>query len=139
MAVESYPFLLVFWALVTLVRGWKKEVPGFCLIPGMDVEISTYAVPTKLFEYLACGRPLACTLLHGTVPTLIRQYGVGVVADVDQLTRVLGELNEEEVESMGKKARLVSDQFSVESISKKMKTIIRDLALNSEGEDDSRL
>jgi hypothetical protein len=85
-AVESYPFLLVFWALVTLVRGWKKEVPGFCLIPGMDVEISTYAVPTKLFEYLACGRPLACTLLHGTVPTLIRQYGVGVVADVDQLT-----------------------------------------------------
>jgi hypothetical protein len=38
---------------------------------------------------------------------------------------------------MGKKARLVSDQFSVESISRKMKAIILDLALDSESEDDS--
>lgn len=131
---------------VILVRSRpREELPmfinaaDFCLIPSMDVEINAYAVPTKLFEYLACGKAVACAHLHGTVPTLIRQYGVGVVADVDQLTRVLSELNEEEVESMGKKARLVSDQFSVESISKKMRAIVRDLALSSEGEDDSRL
>jgi glycosyltransferase involved in cell wall biosynthesis len=129
---------------VILVRSRpREELPmfisaaDFCLIPSMDIEISTYAVPTKLFEYLACGRPVACTLLHGTVPTLIMQSGVGVVADVNQLTRILSELHEEEVESMGKKARLVSDQFSVESISRKMKAIILDLALDSESEDNS--
>jgi glycosyltransferase involved in cell wall biosynthesis len=123
----------------------REELPmfisaaDFCLIPTMDIEISGYAVPTKLFEYLACGRPVACTFLHGIVPTLIRQSGVGVVADVDNLPRVLSELGEEEVESMGKIARLLSGQFSVESISKKMKAIIQDLAPNSESEDDSQL
>lgn len=147
LAVSDVPFNEPVSLVATKILD-VPQVPGICELIEVDhsavgfvehVEISTYAVPTKLFEYLACGRPLACTLLHSTVPTLIRQYGVGVVADVDQLTRVLSELNEEEVESMGKKARLVSIQFSVESISKKMKTIIRDLALNSEGEDDSRL
>jgi glycosyltransferase involved in cell wall biosynthesis len=130
---------------VILVRSRpREELPmfinaaDFCLIPSMHVEISTYAVPTKLFEYLACGRPVACTHLHGTVPTLIIESGAGVVADLGELTKILSELDEGEVESMGKKARLVSDQFSIESISKKMKAIVQDL-LNSESEDDSQL
>ena len=29
--------MLVFWALVTLVRGWKKEVPGAVKHPGGTV------------------------------------------------------------------------------------------------------
>lgn len=130
---------------VILVRSRpREELPmfinaaDFCLIPSMDVEISAYAVPTKLFEYLACGRPVACTDLHGIVPALIIESGAGVVADLGELTKILSKLDEGEVESMGKKARLVSDQFSIESISKKMKAIVQDL-LNSESEDDSQL
>jgi hypothetical protein len=75
--------------------------------------------------------------LHSAVLTLMKQFGVGIVADVHQLTRDLSELHEEEVMSMGNKAGLVSGQFSIESISEKMKTIIRDISLKSEKENES--
>jgi glycosyltransferase involved in cell wall biosynthesis len=108
----------------------REEIPKFicaadlCLIPSMNDAVSAYAVPTKFFEYLACGRPVACSSSQGIMPTLVRQFNVGVVVDTKQLVEVLGEMSEEDLESMGERARLAANQFSISSMSEKMGEIV---------------
>lgn len=108
----------------------REEIPKFicaadlCLVPSMDDAISAYAVPTKFFEYLACGRPVACNSSQGIIPRLITELDVGIIVDTERLVEFLGEMNEDDLELMGEKARLAADQFSIESMSKKMGEII---------------
>ena len=109
----------------------REELPKFicaadlCLVPSMSPEVTTYAVPTKFFEYLACGKPVACDSSSGVVTSLVRQLGIGVVVDAGQLGKVLSELSEKELQLMGDKARLAASRFSLDSLSQTMGEIIR--------------
>mgnify|MGYP002153791775 CR=1 FL=1 len=109
----------------------RQELPEFigaadmCLLPSMSPEVSTYAVPTKFFEYLACGRPVACDASSGVVTSFVRQLAVGIVVDTGQLGEVLIELSERELQVMGDKARLAAGRFSLDLLSHTMEEIIK--------------
>jgi len=58
-----------------ILEGWKpyEEVPSYlaavdiCLLPAQKNEIMQNIVPIKLYEYMAAGKPVICTSLHGVI------------------------------------------------------------------------
>jgi glycosyltransferase involved in cell wall biosynthesis len=58
-----------------VLEGWKSygEVPSYlaavdiCLLPAQKNEIMQNIVPIKLYEYMAAGKPVICTSLHGVI------------------------------------------------------------------------
>jgi len=64
---------------------------GVCINPFELNHITRDILPTKLFQYLACGKPVLATRLPGTTPFLLgTEHGV-VYTDLDRFTECLCE------------------------------------------------
>ena len=102
-----------------------------CLIPmRADLRLNQARCPDKLFEYLACGKPVVSTRLSE-----VFRIGRGAVRfydDASSLTRVLAEiLNDEDLQnSMGKKALDIAKDYDWRAITERYKqTLEKQLAI----------
>jgi len=75
----------------------REEVPALyrsadvCLVPLRAVPLFRSFIPSKMFEILACGRPVLASL-EGEAAEILRQSGAGIVVppeDVDALSAAL--------------------------------------------------
>jgi glycosyltransferase involved in cell wall biosynthesis len=92
-----------------------------CMIPFKSNEISAGAVPLKLFEYMACGKPVISTRLQGVeaVAHDIVQYCSSVEDYAEAITRLYeDETLRKRVGGEGEK--LISTNYDWENITKKL-------------------
>ncbi|MGZ4892205.1 MAG: glycosyltransferase family 4 protein [Halobacteriota archaeon] len=89
-----------------------KKIPEFiaasdiCLLPAHDNAIMHDIVPIKMYEYMAMGKPVIATRLHG----LLREFGDGngvlwIDRPEDSLRKAMELVNEGSVEAHGEAAR----------------------------------
>jgi glycosyltransferase involved in cell wall biosynthesis len=73
--------------------SWQpyEKIPDYiaasdiCLLPAYNNEVMRNIVPIKMYEYMACGKPVIATKLPG----LMKEFGHNGVIYVDQPTKVL--------------------------------------------------
>ncbi|MBC7212328.1 MAG: glycosyltransferase, partial [Pseudomonas sp.] len=92
---------------MTNVEVWepvaKSEVrkcisaADLCVVTLQDIPLFRGAIPTKLLDYMACGKPVLCGV-RGEAAQIVRQAGAGVTFtpnDSRQMTQMIGELLED--------------------------------------------
>ena len=71
--------------------------------------------PTKLGEFLACGKPLVCGKVNEDVESIIKENKVGVIIDLEKNISVEDKLNEliqiSNSEGISEKCRQVSENL----------------------------
>ena len=108
------------------------SISDLCINPFKPHIISDFAFPSKIIEYMACGKAVLATNLPGTVSVLNNVPGV-ILTDyrsfVDHLIRLLKD--ESLLKLLGKQARLSAEKyFSFDIILPKFEKILADLLSN---------
>ncbi|KQM12083.1 hypothetical protein AOA80_04550 [Methanomassiliicoccales archaeon RumEn M1] len=97
-----------------VLEGWKpyEEVPSYlaaadiCLLPAQKNEIMQNIVPIKLYEYMAAGKPVICTSLHGVITEFGYENGIHYIDSpedvISQATALIDGLS---IESEGQRAQ----------------------------------
>ena len=70
-----------------LIQIIKKS--SVCLVPLKNEPLFRHAIPSKLFEYMACGRPVIVSI-EGEIETIIKKAKSGLIAmpeDTDSITK----------------------------------------------------
>jgi glycosyltransferase involved in cell wall biosynthesis len=100
-----------------------------CLLPAHNNEVMRNIVPIKMYEYMACGKPVISTMLPG----IIKEFGYnnGVIY-VDQPTDVLKKVielcnNDGSVRDFGVKARKFVEKHSWDKITDDFEDILKTL------------
>ncbi|HDI51573.1 MAG TPA: glycosyltransferase WbuB, partial [Bacteroidetes bacterium] len=69
---------ILFWAAQPHARMPAIiSMADVCLVPLKNLELFTTALPSKMFEYMACGRPIVSTLV-GEGEVLVRRANAGI-------------------------------------------------------------
>jgi|SRR5581483_6838187 len=92
---------------------------GVCLLRG-DAASATAATPTKVAEFLACGRPVVVSPGLGDLPALLESGRCGVVlagTDVDALDRAAAQLEEllDDAETPARCRAVADRHFNIET------------------------
>jgi len=86
-------------------------------------------LPTKLFEYTSCGRPVLCIGQGETADILTKwNAGIGVKSDTENVAKIICELTTDKAKTkaMGDKARKLAEVvFSLECVGEKIDDIIK--------------
>ena len=90
-------------------------------------------LPTKLFEYTSCGRPVLC-VGEGETSDIIAKWnaGVSVNSDEENAATIIRELsiNKARLKVMGDGARRLAEEvFSLESVGERIDEILRELCV----------
>jgi len=121
-----------------ILTGQKpySEIPAFiaasdiCLLPAYTTEkIMQDIVPIKMYEYMACGKPVIATKLPGIVEEFGEGNGVVYVdrpEDVLEKATVLAK-DREIMKEIGIKAAKYVRKYSWESITDRFETILEEL------------
>lgn len=104
-----------------------------CLVTLKDIALFEGAIPTKLIEYMACGKPVLCGV-RGEAAEIVRSSGAGVVfgpnddCGLARLIRdlVAGEAQTSKMADAGPK--YVSKHFSAPVVQKRMEMILQSAA-----------
>ena len=83
-----------------VIKDWipYESVPSYiaasdiCILPAYCNQIMESIVPIKMYEYLACGKPVVTTKLPGIMKEFGRGNGVIYAADPNDVVRVIGGL-----------------------------------------------
>jgi putative colanic acid biosynthesis glycosyltransferase WcaI len=99
------------------------------VVPLRDLPIFNGALPTKLFEVLAAGRP-AVVAAHGEAAELVRSHGVGLAVapeDPGALAEAFRRLHDRprEVLAMGERGRLYARHFSRDATVEQWEDLLR--------------
>ncbi len=128
---------------------FRINLADLCVIPLRENSDSSAAfdpyeleIPTKLFEYTSCARPVLC-LGRGESKEILAEWnaGIGVNSDVDLVTKTILELSKDKTKAatMGKSARRLAEEvFSLEEVGKKLDEIIFELQRSRLSSDQSR-
>lgn len=76
-----------------VLEGWKPygDVPSYlaaadiCLLPAQKNEIMQNIVPIKLYEYMAAGKPVICTSLHGVITEFGYENGIHYIDSPEEV------------------------------------------------------
>lgn len=76
-----------------VLEGWKPydEVPSYlaaadiCLLPAQKNEIMQNIVPIKMYEYMAAGKPVICTSLHGVITEFGNENGIHYIDSPEEV------------------------------------------------------
>jgi glycosyltransferase involved in cell wall biosynthesis len=113
--------------------GWQpyEKVPEFiaasdvCLLPAYNNEVMRNIVPIKMYEYMACGKPVIATKLPG----ILKEFGEGNgVVYVDKSAEVMEKaigLGNDETERLGAKARDFVERYSWDEITRSFEAILQ--------------
>ena len=121
-----------------ILAGWRpyEKIPEYiaasdvCLLPAHNNDVMRNIVPIKMYEYIACGKPVIATRLPG----IMREFGHnnGVIY-VDQPTEVLEKVielinDDGDVREYGGRARKFVEKHSWDRITDEFENILKTLA-----------
>lgn len=120
-----------------ILVGWQpyEKVPEYiaasdiCLLPAHNNEIMRNIVPIKMYEYMACGKPVIATKLPGILKEFGYNNGVIYVDRPEDVIKKVIELDQRNVnlEEYGVKARKFVDKYSWDRITDQFENILRTL------------
>jgi glycosyltransferase involved in cell wall biosynthesis len=123
----------------------KAATPGFyqdcdvCLVPHAPVKDFGDTIPSKVFEILACGKPVIASVI-GETKRLIEESSGGVVADpgdpraLVEAIKQLFQLSEAERRAMGLRGhRYVSDRYNRVEQADRFLQLLKDVAARNGG------
>ena len=116
----------------------KEEMPGFysmadvCLVPLRDVKIFETFIPSKMFEMMACERPIVASLA-GEAEEILKESGAAEVVgpeDVEAISKALWRLKNDikKREAMGQKgSEYVKVNYSRQKLADDYLELLREL------------
>jgi len=121
-----------------ILASWQpyERIPEFiamadiCLLPAHNNEIMRNIVPIKMYEYMACGKPVIATKLLG----IMREFGEGNgVIYVDRPEDALKEAiklaeDRQKMRELGMKATEYIQKYSWKAITDQFEEILKELA-----------
>ena len=115
--------------------GWQpyEKIPEYiaasdiCLLPAHNNEVMKNIVPIKMYEYMACGKPVISTRLPGVMKEFGNNNGV---IYVDQSTEVLEKVieltnDDVSVREHGNKARKLVEKYLWDKITDEFENILQ--------------
>ena len=126
--------------LILAGRQPYDRIPAFvaasdiCLLPAHDNSVMRNIVPIKMYEYLACGKPVICTKLPG----IMKEFGVGSgVIYVDRPADVLWKAVEMtdspgDLDQYASGTRRLVERFSWEKIADEFETLLETMITNQQ-------
>jgi glycosyltransferase involved in cell wall biosynthesis len=114
--------------------GWQpyEKIPEFiaasdiCLLPAYDNEVMRHIVPIKMYEYMACGKPV----LASRLPGIMKEFGEGNgVVYVDKSEEALKKAimlrdDDEALKKLGSRARSFVEKYSWDKITDSFEVIL---------------
>lgn len=102
-----------------------------CLVSMIDSPITNEALPSKVFEYAACGKPVAASLA-GEMAKMIREYNIGLVSepeDPEAFAKILDKMLKDEKmkKEFSENARHFAELFSRERMAKEYLDLMESL------------
>lgn len=115
--------------------GWQPyaKIPEYiaasdiCLLPAHNNEVMRNIVPIKMYEYMACGKPVISTMLSGIIKEFGDKNGVIYVDQpVEVLEKVIELTNDDvSVREHGNKARKLVEKYSWNKITDEFENILQ--------------
>ena len=120
--------------LILMDRQPYERIPEYiaasdiCLLPAYDNDVMRYIVPIKMYEYMACGKPVIATKLLGIMKEFREGNGVVYVdRPEDVLERAIALAKDRKaIKEIGIKAVKYVQKYSWESITDKFEIILKD-------------
>lgn len=114
--------------------GWQpyEKIPEFiaasdiCLLPAYNNEVMRHIVPIKMYEYMACGKPV----LASRLPGIMKEFGEGNgVVYVDKSEEALKKAimlhdDNEALKKLGSRARSFVEKYSWDKITNSFEAIL---------------
>ena len=110
-----------------------------CLLPAYNNEVMRHIVPIKMYEYMACGKPVIATRLPGIMKEFGEGNGVIYVERPEDVLKKAVELAEDrqKMRELGIKAAKYVQRYSWEAITDQFEGILKELAkIKGVGEED---
>lgn len=123
-----------------ILVDWRPydEVPKYiaaadiCLLPAYNNEVMRNIVPIKMYEYMACGKPVIATRLPGIVKEFGHDNGVIYVdGPVDVLRKAIELINNGDVKKHGIRAWEFVKKHSWEKITDEFEKILKEIVDSS--------
>jgi len=121
-----------------ILVGWQpyERIPEYiaasdiCLLPAYNNEVMRNIVPIKMYEYMACGKPVISTRLPGIVKEF--DHNNGVIC-VDQPTEVLKKAielcgDDGSIVECGARARKLVEKYSWDKITDDFEDILKSIS-----------
>jgi len=118
---------------------WFINAADLCLVTLRDIPLFNGAIPTKLIDYMACGKPVLCGI-RGEALRIVEEAKAGVAFapdDDEQLSKIIVELINDKklIANMGfGGSAYVQKYFSAEKMRHKMEGVLLDVVYNSNRE-----
>jgi len=120
-----------------ILVGWQpyEKIPEYiaasdiCLLPAHNNEIMRNIVPIKMYEYMACGKPVIATKLPGVLKEFGYNNGVIYVDKPEEVIKAVIELDREKInlKEYGIKARKFVEKYSWDNITSHFEKILKNL------------
>ena len=119
-----------------ILTRWQpyEKIPEYiaasdiCLLPAYNNNVMRHIVPIKMYEYMACGKPIISTRLPGIVKEFGYNNGILYVDQpTDVLEKVTELVNEGSFRDHGNKARKFVEKYSWKKITDDFEDILKDL------------
>ena len=104
-----------------------------CIVTLKDIDIFDGAIPTKLIDYMACGKAVLCGI-RGEAAEIVNQAGAGIIFEPNNdahLSNLILELldDDEKIYKMGSQGlAFVKSRFEAEAARREIELVLLDLA-----------
>jgi glycosyltransferase involved in cell wall biosynthesis len=124
-----------------ILAGWQpyENIPEYiatsdiCLLPAHNNEVMRNIVPIKMYEYMACGKPVISTRLPGIMKEFGHNNGVIYVEHPTEVLKKVIELCNDDgiIREQGNKARNFVEKYSWDKITESFEDILDSLVKNA--------
>jgi glycosyltransferase involved in cell wall biosynthesis len=103
-----------------------------CLLPAYNNEVMRHIVPIKMYEYMACGKPVIATKLPGIMKEFSEGNGIIYVEKPEDVLKKAVELarDRQKLMELGMKATRYVQRYSWEAITNQFEGLLRELTEN---------
>ena len=100
-----------------------------CLLPAHNNKVMQDIVPIKMYEYMACGKPVICTKLPGIIKEFGYGSGIEYVEDPGEVIEKAIRLSENRTKLIeaGSKARKFVEKYSWDNITDEFENILEEV------------
>ena len=123
-----------------ILVDWQpyEKIPEFiaasdiCLLPAYNNEVMRNIVPIKMYEYMACGKPVIATRLPGIMKEFGEGNGVVYIERLEDVLKKAVELagDRQKLRELGMKAAKYVQRYSWEAITDQFEELLKKLANN---------
>lgn len=101
-----------------------------CLLPAYNNEVMRNIVPIKMYEYMACGKPVIATKLPGIMKEFGEEHGVVYVdKPKDALNKAVELIENKALYECGSKARGFVEKYNWDDIVDEFERVLKDVVI----------